>query len=234
MSKSRRRQTLYFTHVHIENWRNFAQADVELRPRVFLVGANASGKSNFLDIFRFLRDIAAVGGGLQAAVNSRGGVSALRCLAARRYSDITIQARIGTEDEPSLWEYELSFNQDRQRVLAIERERVARNGGELLNRPDQQDREDPKRLSQTYLEQVLANKEFRDLVEYFQSVRYLHIVPQLIREPDRSVGRTNDPFGGDFLEQINRTTGRTRDSRLRKILNALQVAVPQLKELLSL
>lgn len=34
------------------------------------------------------------------------------------------------------------------------------------------------------------------------SVRYLHIVPQLIREPDRSVGRVNDPYGGDFLEQI--------------------------------
>ncbi len=50
-----------------------------------------------------------------------------------------------------------------------------------------------------------ANQEFRDVADFFASVRYLHIVPQLVREPDRSVGRRNDPFGGDFLEQIART-----------------------------
>lgn len=59
----------------------------------------------------------------------------------------------------------------------------------------------------------------------------MHIVPQLVREPDRSVGRTNDPYGGDFLEQIARTTSRTQSSRLRRIRDALRVAVPQLQDL---
>lgn len=230
MAKSRRR-ALHFTHVHLENWCNFRDVDVDLSPRVFLVGPNASGKSNFQDLFRFLRDVASVGGGLQAAVQRRGGVSSLRCLAARRYPDISIGVKIGADDETSMWEYLLSFNQDKQRRLLIKQERVVREGRELLNRPSQEDRADPDRLSQTYLEQVLANKEFRDLVEFFQSVRYLHIVPQLIREPDRSVGRSDDPFGGDFLEQVAKTTTKTRDARLRKILKALQVAVPQIEDL---
>lgn len=43
----------------------------------------------------------------------------------------------------------------------------------------------------------------------------LHIVPQLVREPDRSVGRVNDPFGGDFLEQVARTPDRTQKARIR-------------------
>jgi predicted ATPase len=45
-----------FSQVILENWRNFDQVDVRLQDRAFLVGPNASGKSNFLDVFRFLRD----------------------------------------------------------------------------------------------------------------------------------------------------------------------------------
>jgi predicted ATPase len=56
-------------------------------------------------------------------------------------------------------------------------------------------------------------------------------VPQLIREPDRSVGRVNDPFSGDFLEQVARTSARTRDARLPRIRDALRVAVAQLQEI---
>lgn len=61
--------------------------------------------------------------------------------------------------------------------------------------------------------------------------QFLHIVPQLVREPDRSVGRTNDPYGGDFLEQLAGTPERTLKARLKAISEALRVAVPQLSEL---
>src|SRR6185437_6240285 len=75
------------------------------------------------------------------------------------------------------------------------------------------------------------NQPFRELSSFFASVRYLHIVPQLIREPDRSVGHVNDPFGGDFLEQIAKVTDKTRNARLRRMQQALRVAVPQLQEI---
>ena len=66
-----------------KNWRNFQQIDVNLSERQFVVGANASGKSNLLDIFRFLRDmVKAEGGGFQKAVKDRGGVPKIRNLAS--------------------------------------------------------------------------------------------------------------------------------------------------------
>lgn len=220
-----------FTRVALENWRNFERIRVDLQQRVFLVGPNASGKSNLLDVFRFLHDVVSVGGGFQEAVRKRGGVSRLRCLAARRYPDIGINVVLGGEEDVAAWEYELHFAQDNQRTPILKKERVVRQGRELLVRPDRQDKADPERLTQTYLEQINVNKQFREIAEFLGSVRYLHVVPQLVREPDRSVGRTNDPFGGDFLEQITRSQEKTRGARLRRIRDALSVAVPQLAEL---
>ena len=225
------RRTYRFTGLLLENWRNFVDADVNLQPRTFLVGPNASGKSNFLDVFRFLYDIAAVGGGFQEAVRRRGGVSGLRALAARLYSDIGLRVTVGNDEEEALWEYRILFAQDKQRRPFIKKETVLHNGKALVERPNREDKDDPERTSQTYLEQVNVNREFRELVDFLGSVRYRHIVPQLVRDPDRSVGRQNDPFGGDFLEQLARTQSRTLNSRLRRITEALQVAVPQLQNL---
>jgi AAA15 family ATPase/GTPase len=45
---------------------NSKKASASLSRRVFISGPNASGRSNFLDAFRFLRDVA--GDGLHQAV----------------------------------------------------------------------------------------------------------------------------------------------------------------------
>ena len=220
-----------FTQVHLSNWRNFSRVSSNLQKRVFLVGPNASGKSNFLDCFKFLHDIVSVGGGFQEAVRRRHGVSSLRCYAARRYPDIGIQVSLGNDTEPEIWTYEVHFSQDNNQRPFIKREKVITRGEEILSRPNEQDTQDSERLKQTYLEQVNVNRDFRDISEFFASVRYLHLVPQLVRDPDRSVGRHNDPFGGDFLEQVASAPDKTREARLRRMLNAMRVAVPQLETL---
>lgn len=223
---------LRITHLRLVNWRNFRSVDVDLQARTFLIGPNASGKSNFLDAIRFLRDLTP-GGGLQWALGDpRGGLSAVRCLAARQQSDVGIRVTIGTDDEPTLWDYEVQFNRHRSlKVPAVVAERVRKQGEVLLERPNAEDRSDPERLTQTYLEQVNANREFRELAQFLSSIRYLHLVPQLVRDPDRSAGRKDDPYGGDFLERVAATPKGVRDRRLARIQKALAVAVPQLKQL---
>lgn len=224
-------KNLMFRRIVIKNWKNFADVDVAVQNRAFLVGPNASGKSNFLDAFRFLRDLASPGGGFQESIKRRGGVRAIRYLAARRYTDVGLLVELKEIDGDTTWEYEIAFNQDKQRHPILRKERVIRNDDVLLDRPNEEDREDEARLSQTYLEQVNVNRPFRELTAFFSSIHYLHIVPQLVREPDRSVGRFNDPFGGDFLDQIAKTPEKTRNARMRRIKGALHVAVPQLQEI---
>jgi predicted ATPase len=216
----------------LENWRNFTKVDVpKLQRRVFLAGPNASGKSNLLDVFRFLREVVTLGGGLQKAVQNRGGVSKIRCLAARRFPEVAIKVNIGNKTTRPEWSYQVSFTQDKKRRAVLKHEIVEKAGREIRRRPDESDKRDPEQLTQTHLEQINLNKEFRDIADFFRSVRYLHVVPQLIREPDRFTGESEDPFGGDFLEQIAATNKKTRQSRLRKITEVLKVAVPQLKKL---
>jgi predicted ATPase len=219
-----------FTRIRLENWRNFLSVDVPLQRRVFLVGPNASGKSNFLDAFRFLRDIADPKGGFQAAVSKRGGVSQIRSLHARRYPNVAVEVDIDLNGDGA-WTYRLEFSQDNQRTPRVSREIVKRGAATIISRPYDDDGTDPSRLTQTFLQQVNVNKDFRVVAEAFAQIRYLHLVPQLVREPDRSVGRERDPYGGDFLEQLARTPRRTLKSRLSRIAAALKVAVPQLKEL---
>src|SRR5205085_9271628 len=110
-------------------------------------------------------------------------------------------------------------------------ERVWKSDKLILERPDNFDKDDKELLRQTHLEQINSNRNFREIAEFFNTISYYHIVPQLIRDPERSAGKKFDPFGGDFLEQIASAPKKTQESRLRRIQNALRVAVPQLQEL---
>ena len=218
------------------DWKNFRTIDVPLSDRVFIAGANASGKSNLLDLFRFMRDIAKPGGGLQLAVAERGGVSKLRCLAARRYPDIEVELQLSEDPGSSpVWTYALGIKQEargyRQPYVAFER--VVRGGEVIVNRPDTDDKHDRLRLTQTHLEQIGANQGFREISRFFDSALYLHLIPQLLRHPEDfpGPGLPGDPYGRSFLERLARTSERVRKSRLRKIEAALLVAVPQLKNL---
>src|ERR1022692_959580 len=97
----------------LKNWRNFREADVRLTERVFLVGPNASGKSNLLDALRFLRDVAKEGsGGLQRAISQRGGLSKVRCLAARREPDVEIEVELADNGGGSVWKYAMAITQE--------------------------------------------------------------------------------------------------------------------------
>ena len=224
------------SHLVLKNWRNFKRVDVELGERVFIAGPNASGKSNFLDAFRFLRDVAKTGGGLQTAVDNRGGVSKIRCLVAREKPFITLSVSLAENPgENPIWRYELEFKQEahgKKRTL-INVERAWRGEELLLDRPDEEDKRDDARLTQTSLEQINSNRDFREVAEFLAETLYLHLVPQLVRYPDAfsGPGIPGDPFGASFLDRVSRTPARTRQSRLAKIETALRVAVPQLQAL---
>jgi predicted ATPase len=67
------------THIQrlaLRNYKSFAHCDVALAPLAFIVGANGSGKSNFLDALRFVSD--ALRTSLDHAMRDRGGIGEVR------------------------------------------------------------------------------------------------------------------------------------------------------------
>jgi len=170
----------------LKNWRNFKAFDARFQDVSYLLGPNASGKSNLLDVFRFLRDISKPkGGGLQSAVDDRGGIVKVRCLHARNDTEVLIDVYLSDDgDEGGIsWRYVLGFKPEgkgAQRIL-VSREEVWEGGQRIINRPDDDDVRDRALLTQTRLEQIAVNARFRKLAEFFGNITYLHLVPQLLK-----------------------------------------------------
>jgi len=222
----------------LKNWRNFREADVPLRERQFIVGPNASGTSNLLDVFRFLRDIAKPdGGGLQKAIKNRGGISKVRCLSARQDPKILIGIEISdtADDETPNWRYEIGIKQQTagHRRPVLSHERVWKGGKKIIDRPEDSDEDDPARLTQTFLEQINEHQKFREIAEFLEKITYLHLVPQLLRYAQNFQNSLieDDPFGQGFLEKIAASNEKTRKSRLSRIEEMIKIAVPKLKDL---
>ena len=230
---------MLITRIELRNWRNFAHIDVNVRETAYLIGPNASGKSNFLDALRFLRDVAKPrGGGLLAAIADRQGMSKLRSLMARSNPGVEISVELSedVDDATPTWKYQLAFTAETagHRRNVITKEYVwHREHGELLNRPDKNDKKDKELLTETALENIHANGTFRDIAKFFSATTYMHLVPQLLRYPELSstIASETDPFGQRFLERMAKVKDVTRDNYLKKMEDALNLAVPQLKDL---
>lgn len=223
--------------IELHNWKNFQQCSVNLTERCFIVGANATGKSNFLDAIRFLRDIVKQGGGLQTAVESRGGITKIRCLAARTKTNIkfTVTLREKEESEDK-WMYTLDIKHtgggiQKSEVRIISEQVYAAATNEwILNRTENSTGEDEETLKYTHLEQANANQKFREIKETLLNIEYLNIVPQMVRESSSATAK-EDYYGRNFLAQLARLNEATRNSYLKRVNDVMKLAVPQLDEL---
>ena len=222
---------LLIKRIKARNWKNFGNIDVPVGDRLFIVGANASGKSNFLDLFRFLKDVS--NNGLQKAVNARGGLKKIRNLNARKPSHIEVGLELFDIESNDHWEYTLQFNSRggtaEKPVIYVRMERVMHNAQCILNRGQ----EDDVLAQYTHLEQPAMNTDFRVLFNTFRNISYVNIIPQLIRESESFIpsNAMEDFYGRNILAHISETNKKTRDSRLRKIAKVLQMAVPQFSDL---
>jgi predicted ATPase len=67
---------LFIEQISVSNFKSFKKIDVKLNDLNVLIGPNASGKSNFVNIFKFIRDIALHS--LEDAISIQGGVDYFR------------------------------------------------------------------------------------------------------------------------------------------------------------
>lgn len=231
---------MYISRIKLYNWKNFHDCEVVLSERCFIVGANATGKSNFLDVIRFMRDIVKQGGGLQAAVALRGGLKKIRCLAARQRTEVCIDLDICENGQSSpKWRYSLELSNKGggiQKTYPLVNREIAYNyytNETVLDRKYSSQEEDLETLKFTHLEQPTANAEFREIKDVFQTTEYLNVIPQFVRDADSVMlsSGMEDYFGRNFMERLSLLNTATRNKYLKIINEVLLTAVPQLENL---
>ncbi len=230
---------MYISEVKLENWCNFGkETSANLDTVSYVLGVNASGKSNLLDALRFLRDVTnPIGGGLQYAIDERGGMKNIRCFHARRKTDVTIEVTLAKNETTPMWRYRLSFNNEKtgKHTPIITQEVVSKYEDKgwtnIVNRPQKD--EDSYVLSETYIERKRQNADFSDLADFFTGITYFHLVPQFLQFANQIGGNflRDDPFGQAFLERIAKMPEKTIGVRLRRIEHALKGIMPHISDL---
>jgi predicted ATPase len=134
-----------FTSLRLERFKNFKDAELKLGPFSVLIGANASGKSNVRDAFRFLHGIGRgyslaeiIGekygeGGERVWTGIRGGIPEIAYSGSRSFA-LTVP---GYDKFGNQITYQIEINIDRKRVIssvAFERFRIEHPGNELVGK----------------------------------------------------------------------------------------------------
>ena len=94
--------------VHVENFKSFSELDVDLSPFNVVIGSNAAGKSNFISIFKFLRDIARHG--LANALAMQGGQEYVRNAKIGHERDLAIRISYTPDQKMDFFDHKAEEN----------------------------------------------------------------------------------------------------------------------------
>jgi len=83
------------TSIRAKNFKSFRELNISLDNLNVLIGANASGKSNFVQLFSFVRDI--VESGLDNAISIQGGAQYLRNINCEEGANLTIELSVESD-----------------------------------------------------------------------------------------------------------------------------------------
>ena len=98
--------------IEISNFKSFDKIKTEFGKLNVIIGANASGKSNFVNIFKFLKDVFTIG--LDNAIAMQGGVDYIRNMSIGSSKDLRIALSVSSRDDiPQL---QVSVSRGRKKI----------------------------------------------------------------------------------------------------------------------
>ena len=95
------------SHVHIEGFKSIRELDIDLGNLTVLIGANGSGKSNFVQFFQMLNFM--LSGNLQNFIGRKGGGQSLLHYGAKKTRAMDTSLAFQGADGWSRYEFSLSF-----------------------------------------------------------------------------------------------------------------------------
>lgn len=176
--------SVFIRKVSLENYRSIHQCEVELGPVTFLVGANGSGKSNFLDALRLISD--SLNRSLDHALRDRGGLEEVRRRSGGHPTHFGIRVDFRLDEDTS-GHFAFKVGAKKQKTWSISREECRVGGSyylieegtvrapiDALMPPAQRDR--------LYLVAASGLPQFRPLYDALSQMGFYSVQPDRIRE----------------------------------------------------
>lgn len=222
----------FLTRVVLRNYKSIGFCDVRLRPLTYLVGANGSGKSNFLDALHLVRD--ALSGSLDNALNERGGLAEVRRRSSGHPTHFGIRLEFKLKNGQQGY-YAFNIGAISGRIFQVQNEECAIEGigkGPFF----QIERGKLKASSESAFPAVTSDRlalvavsgleAFRPVFDAFTSMGFYNLNPKLIRELQKPQdGRLLRPVGENIASVIGHLE-RVAPEKMALIQEYLQTVVP--------
>lgn len=228
-------QPLFLKRVVLRNYRSIGVCDVRLGALTYLVGANGSGKSNFLDALHLVRD--ALSTSLDNALNERGGLSQVRRRSYGHPTHFAVRLEFLLPDgREGFYAFDVGALPDRGYQVGTEKCFVSGKGkGPFFHI----ERGELKESSETSFPAVTADRlalvsvsgmaVFRPVYDAFMAMGFYNLNPKLMRDPQKPQdGRLLKPVGENVASVIGHLE-RVAPEGLSLIEEYLQTVVPGLE-----
>lgn len=223
-------------NIQIKNFKNFRDAEFDVRPLNVFVGPNGSGKSN---LGNFLLMISFLASGPFSSAFGPGPFTFRQTLSRREKDDPNPQEqelyfRITLEVDGMNYEYTLIFTELRRNEYLIKEETLQEVQGEILfTIGDVKARESKMAQMRKGHAWNDAEKRIRAAAQYLSKIKRYRFIPDLIKKPSAVQDSYLLDHTGENLAAVIHHLERNHPDNFRRIVQEVKRSVPGVRRIFT-
>jgi predicted ATPase len=223
-------------NIHIKNFKNFRDAEFDVRPLNVFVGPNGSGKSN---LGNFLLMISFLASGPFSSAFGPGPFTFRQTLSRREKDDPNPQEqelyfRITLEVDGMNYDYTLIFTELRRNEYLIKEETLQEVQGEILfTIGDVKARESKMAQMRKGHAWNDAEKRIRAAAQYLSKIKRYRFIPDLIKKPSAVQDSYLLDHTGENLAAVIHHLERNHPDNFRRIVQEVKRSVPGVRRIFT-